>query len=51
LNEVSYLIGADSPTLVVGERVVWRVPAWFGLLHTGRLGIVGTVGVDVSSGR
>jgi hypothetical protein len=28
LNEVSYLIGADSPTLVIGERVVWRVPAW-----------------------
>jgi hypothetical protein len=50
LNEVSYLIGADSPTLVVGERVVWRVPAWLGLPHTGRVGIVGTVDVDVSTG-
>jgi hypothetical protein len=51
LNEVSYLIGADSPTLVIGERlVVWRVPAWLGFPHTGRVGIVGSVDVDVTTG-
>ena len=51
LNEVSYLIGADAPTLVVGdERVVWRVPAWIGFPHTGRAGNVGTVDVDVETG-
>ena len=50
LNEVSYLIGADLPALVVGERVVWRVPAWIGFPHTGRVGIVGTVDVDVNTG-
>ncbi len=52
LNEVSCLIGADEPTLVVGEeRVVWRVPAWIGFPHTGRAGVVGTVDVDVETGQ
>lgn len=50
LNEVSYLIGADPPTLVVGEQVVWRVPAWIGFPHTGRVGVVGVVDVDVTTG-
>ncbi len=52
LNEVSYLIGADAPTLVVGEQgVVWRVPAWIGFPHTGRAGVVGMVDVDVETGE
>jgi len=52
LNEVSCLIGADTPTLVVGEQgVVWRVPAWIGFPHTGRAGVVGTVDVDVETGE
>lgn len=50
LNEVSYLIGAEAPTLVLGPQVVWRVPAWLGFPHTGRVGVVGTVDVDVSTG-
>ncbi len=50
LNEVSYMIGADSPTLVVGEQVVWRVPAIFSAPGAGRVGVVGTVDVDVSTG-
>ena len=52
LDEVSYLIGADTPTLVVSEQtVVWRVPVWIGFPHTGRAGIVGMVNVDVETGR
>ncbi|MDM8518984.1 hypothetical protein QUF64_02990 [Anaerolineales bacterium HSG6] len=51
LDEVSYLIGADLPSLVIGERVVWRVPAWISFPHTGRLGQVGTVDVDVETGQ
>jgi hypothetical protein len=51
LNEVSYLISADPPTLVVGGRVVWRVPAWIGFPHTGRLGVVGAVEVEVETGE
>jgi hypothetical protein len=51
LNEVSCLIGAGQPTLVVGERVVWRVPAWIGFPDVGRVGMVGTVEVDVETGE
>jgi hypothetical protein len=51
LNEVSYLLGADPPTLVVGEQVVWRVPAWIGFPSTGRVGVIGTVDVDVKTGE
>ncbi len=50
MNEVSYMIGAEVPTLVIGEQVVWRVPAWIGFPHTGRAGTVGTIDVDVQSG-
>ena len=50
LNEVSYMIGAEAPTLVVGEQVVWRVPAWFSSPDVGRVGVVGTVEVDVTTG-
>ena len=50
LNEVSYLIGADPPTLVVSEQIVWRVPAWIGFPHMGRVGVVGMVDVDVTTG-
>lgn len=50
-EEVSYLIGTDRPTLVVGERVVWRVPAWIGFPHVGRVGIIGAVDIDVETGE
>ena len=49
-DEVSLLISADPPTLVVGERVVWRVPAVFRVPDLGRVGQVGSIDVDVSSG-
>ncbi len=51
-TEVSNLIGADSPTLIVGHnRDVWRVPAWIGFPHQGRVGTVGSVDVDVETGE
>lgn len=43
-------IGAESPTLVVGEQVVWRVSAVFRVPDLGRVEVVGTVEVDVTSG-
>jgi hypothetical protein len=49
-DEISMLIDVDLPTLVVGEQVVWRVPAWIGFPHTGRAGVVGAVDVDVNTG-
>jgi len=51
LNEVSYLMGADLPSLVVGERVVWRVPVWISFPGLGKVGTVGTVDVDVETGE
>lgn len=50
LNEVSYMMGAKSPTLVIGEQVVWRVSAWFSSPGIGQVGLVGTVDVDVDTG-
>lgn len=50
LNEVSYLMGAETPTLVVGEQVVWRVPAWISFPDVGRAGMVGAIDVDVATG-
>lgn len=47
LNEVSYLLGTKTATLVIGERPVWRVPIWFGLIGMERPELVGTVDVDV----
>jgi hypothetical protein len=49
-DEVSLLISADLPTLVIGEQVVWRAPVWISFPHTGRAGIVGTIDVDVTTG-
>lgn len=50
-DEVSMLLDADPPTLVVGEHVVWRVPAVFSRPGAGRVGIVGAVEVNVTSGE
>jgi len=49
-EHVTMLIGAELPTLVVGEQVVWRVPAVFRVPDLGRVGVVGTIDVEVSSG-
>ncbi len=50
-QNISHLIATDPPTLVVGERVVWRIPAWIGFPHTGRVDVVGTMDVDVETGE
>jgi len=51
LMEVSCMMGAEPPTLVIGERIVWRVPAHFSAPQVGRVGAVGMVDVDVSTGE
>lgn len=50
-DEVSMLIDAEPPTLVVGEQVVWRVPAVFSAPGAGRVGVVGLIEVDVTTGE
>ena len=49
-NEVSYMMRALTPDLVVAERAVWRVPASLGVPDLGQVGIVGTIEVDVETG-
>lgn len=51
LDQVSNLLYGEHPTLVAGERLLWRVPVWFALPTTGPLGQVGTIDVDVQSGE
>lgn len=49
--EVSHMLGADTPTLVVGQRTVWRVPAHFSAPRVGIVGVVGEVEVDALTGE
>lgn len=51
LEQVSNLLYGEHPNLVAGERLLWRVPIWFGLPTTGPLGQVGTIDVDTQSGE
>ena len=51
LNEISYLIGADMPMLVLHQRPTWRVPIWLTLPGTNHKEIIGTVDVDVETGQ
>ncbi|MEZ4867268.1 MAG: hypothetical protein R3C14_38445 [Caldilineaceae bacterium] len=50
LNEVSYMLTTQAPTMMVGDRVVWRVPILLTAPHIGHVGTVGAVHVDVESG-
>jgi len=37
-REVSHMLGADMPTLVISQRTVWRVPAHFSAPQAGVVG-------------
>lgn len=49
--EVSCMMGARTPKLVVGEQVVWRVPVVLTAPPVGEIGIVGEIDVDVQNGN
>jgi hypothetical protein len=51
LNEISYLIGADLPTLILHKYPAWRVPVWLTLPGTNHKEIIGAVDVDVETGQ
>ncbi len=52
LDQVSYMMGAESPHLVLQEiMTIWHVPVIFTASQLGRVGIVGQVGVDVQTGE
>ncbi len=49
LDRVGLFYG-EHPSLVVGERLLWRVPVWLSLPTTGPLGQVGVLDVDAQTG-
>ncbi len=49
-TQVSCMMGAGTPTLFIGERTVWRVPAILTAAHIGQVGVIGTIEVDADSG-
>jgi hypothetical protein len=51
LDQVGNLLYGEHPHLVVGRRLVWRVPVHLGLPGVGPLGEVGTLDVDVQTGE
>jgi hypothetical protein len=50
-NEISYLLRAGEPGLVISDRLYWRVPILLAFPTTGLLGTVGTIDVDVETGH
>ena len=51
LDRVGNLLYGEKPSLIVGERLLWRVPVWLSLPTTGPLGQVGTLDVDAQTGE
>jgi hypothetical protein len=51
LSEISYMMHAGEPTLVLDKRVCWRVPVILSLTSRGDVGEVGAVEVDVETGQ
>lgn len=49
--KVSTSMLGDTPSLVIADRMVWRVPILFTATHVGPVGIIGSVDVDVQSGE
>jgi hypothetical protein len=50
-DEIGYLLRSGEPTLVVADRLRWRVPIILALPTTGPLGQVGAIDMDAESGQ
>jgi hypothetical protein len=51
LDQVGNLLYGEKPNLVVGRRLLWRVPVWFGSPQHGPVGPVGQIDVDAQTGE
>ena len=51
INEIGNLLYGGEPSLVVGERICWRVPVLLAYPDTGPVGQVGALDVDVETGE
>ena len=50
-NEIAYLLRGGEPTLIVADRVRWRVPVLLTLPSQGIVGQVGHIDIDVETGE
>ncbi len=50
-DEISTNMHGAEPTLIVGQRIYWRVPVILSMPPVGDRGEVGTIDVDVESGQ
>ena len=51
MDQVSSQMGAETPTLVAGDRTAWRVPVYISFPSVGHAGTVGAIDVDAQSGE
>lgn len=51
LDQVGNLLYGETPNLVAGERLLWRVPVWVSSPVGGRLGQAGILDVDAHNGE
>lgn len=51
LDNVSYLLNAEQPTLIEADRLVWRVPAILTYPTRGVVGQAGYIDVDAENGE
>lgn len=51
LSHVGYMLHAGEPELVIGPRIVWRVPVILSQRSRGDVGQVGALDVDVETGQ
>ena len=51
ISEIGNLLYGGEPSLVVGERVCWRVPVMLAYPDTGPVGQVGALDVDIETGE
>ena len=51
LNEISYMMHAGEPNLVVADSLYWRVPVILSTVSRGDIGEVGTINVNAQTGQ
>jgi len=51
LDQVGNQVYGETPNLVAGERLRWRVPVWVASSSSGPLGQIGSLDVDAQSGE
>lgn len=51
ISEIGNLLYGGDPSLIVGERICWRVPVLLAYPDTGPVGQAGALDVDVETGE